>query len=67
MNGWGKIIYCEFFKSLKFDHTDKWYMPKAEFTLDNEMHQNLWDFEIKMDHPLYARRPEKQNYQGILS
>ena len=33
-------------------------MHKLETSLVNKTRQILWDFEIKMDHPLLARRPD---------
>ena len=44
-----KVIYWELCKRFKFDYTTKWYMPSLESVLENETHQNLWDFEILMD------------------
>ena len=32
-------------------------MHKPESILENETHNILWDFEIKTDHPIPARRP----------
>ena len=31
-------------------------MHKTKSVLENETHKILWDFEIKMDHPILARR-----------
>ena len=31
---------------------------KPESVLENEMHKILWDFAIKTDHPIPARRPD---------
>ena len=33
-------------------------MPKPESVLENETHKILWDFEIKTDHLIPARRPD---------
>ena len=52
----GKMIHWELCKRLKFDRTNKWYMNKSESLLENETHKNLWDFEIKKDHLISARR-----------
>ena len=52
------MIHSELCKSLKFHHTDKWYMHKPGSVRDNKMHKILWDFEIQTDHPISARRPD---------
>ena len=54
----GKVTNWELCKKLKFDHTNKWYMHNPEFVLENETHKILWDFEIKMDHLISARRTD---------
>ena len=33
-------------------------MHKPESVLDNEMHEILWDFAIKTDYLILARRPD---------
>ena len=30
-----------------------------EYTLENETHKILWEFQIPIDHPIRARRPDK--------
>ena len=52
------MIIWELCKRLKFDHTIKWYIHKPESVLENETHGILWDFEIQIDHPIRARRPD---------
>ena len=52
----GKVIHWKLCKQLNFDHTTKLYMHKPESVLENETHNILWDFEIKTDHPILARR-----------
>ena len=37
----GKVIHWEFYKKLKFDHTNKWYMHNAVSLLEIEMHKLL--------------------------
>ena len=34
-------------KSLKFDHTIKWYMHKSEFVRENGTHEFLLDFKMQ--------------------
>ena len=34
-------------------------MQKSESVQENEAHKILWDFEIQMDHPISARRPDQ--------
>ena len=49
-----KMIHWELCKkTLKFLHTNKWYMHKPESVLENKI---FWDFEIEMDNPILARR-----------
>ena len=50
----GKVIHRELCKI--FDHTDKWFMHKPDTALENKTHNIFLDFEIKMDHPIPARR-----------
>ena len=51
----GKVIHWELCKKLKFNHTNKWYMPNPASALENEL---LWDFEIQTDHLISAGRPD---------
>ena len=53
----GKMIHWELYKKLKFDHTTKWYMPKAESIQKNETHKILWDLEIQKGNRIPARKP----------
>ena len=46
----GKVILWELCKKFKFDRTNKLYMHKSEFVLENETHKILLDFEIQTDH-----------------
>ena len=43
-------------KRSKFDQTDKWYMYKQEFILENNTHKILWDFERQTVHIIQTRR-----------
>ena len=54
----GKVILSELCRKLKFDHTNKWYMPNPESVLENETHNLPQDFEIQMNHQISARRPD---------
>ena len=54
----GKVIYRELCKKEKFDHTAKYYMPKAESVFEKKMYKILCDFEIQTDHQTPARIPE---------
>ena len=49
-------------------------MHKLEYVLENETHKVFWEFEIKIDHQIPARRPdqvivkkEKQPNSGLKS
>ena len=33
-------------------------MYKSESVPENEIHKILWEFEIQMNHPIQARRPD---------
>ena len=54
----GKVIYWEMCKKMKFDHTNKWYMHNPAPVLENNTHKLLWDFDIDTDHLILARRPD---------
>ena len=41
-----------------FDHTNKWFMYNPAPVLDNDPHKLLWDFNLKTDHLIPARRPD---------
>ena len=50
------MIHKELCKKLKFDHTKKWYMHNLESVLENEMNNNLRDFEVQIDPQIPKRR-----------
>ena len=54
----GKVIHWEMCKTVKFDHTNKWYMYNPAPVLENATHKLLWDFNIQTDHLIQARRPD---------
>ena len=58
-----KVIHKEFFERMKFDHTNKWFMQKPDFILENEMHKIPWGFEIKTDNLIPIRRPDLELIQ----
>ena len=45
------------YKKLIFPHTNKLYMHEPESVLENETYKILWGFEIPMEHPILAGRP----------
>ena len=53
----GKVINWELCK-FKFNNTNKLHIHNPESVLENETHNILWDFEIRMDHQISARRPD---------
>ena len=53
-----RVIHWELCKKFRFDHANKWYMHKPESLVVNETTNILWDFEMQMDHPISARRPD---------
>ena len=46
-------------KKLKFYHANKCYKYKPESVSENEMHKNLWDYEIQMDLQIQTRRQDQ--------
>ena len=54
----GKVIHCEMCLKFKFDHTSKWYMHNQTSVLENDTHKLLWDFDMKFDQLIPARRPD---------
>ncbi len=54
----GKVIYWEMCKKFKFDHATKWYMHNPEPVLEHDTHKLLWDFDIRTDHLLLAKRQD---------
>ena len=52
----GKVIDLEMCKKFKFDH--KWYMHNPVAVLENDTQKLIWDFGIKMDPLIWARRPD---------
>ena len=45
-------------KKLKFGHANKWYMHNRAPLLENYTHKLLWDFNIRTDHKISAKRPD---------
>ena len=41
-----------------FDRNDKWYNHGPESVLENENYKLLWNFSIRTDHHIEARRPD---------
>ena len=54
----GKVIPWELCKTLKFDHTNKWYMHNTTSVLENDTHKPLWDFKIQKDNLNSTKRPD---------
>ena len=48
----GKVTHWELCKKLKFVHAEKWHMNKPVNICPRK-----YDFEIQMNHPILARRP----------
>ena len=42
-------------KGFKFDHTNKWYIHKQAYVLENDTHKHLRYFDIETDHLMSAR------------
>ena len=54
----GKAIHWELCKKSKFDHANKWYMHNPNSIVEDGTYKILWDFNIKTDHLISARRPD---------
>ena len=52
----GKEIHWKLCRRFKVDHMNKGYMHNKESVQENETHKLLWDFEIKTDPQIFARR-----------
>ena len=58
--------------TLKFDHTNKWYMQNPESVLENDTHKLHWYFEISARRPDHAiinikERPRKIKDFAVLA
>ena len=54
----GKGIHWEVCKKFIFDHRNQWYMYNPVAVLENDTHEPLWDFDIRTDHLISAKRPD---------
>ena len=54
----GNVIHRGLCKEFRFDHMNKWCKHNQESVLENETQKLHWDFEIKTDHLISARRPD---------
>ena len=54
----GKVIHWEMCRKFQFDQKNKWYMHNPAHVPENDSHKLLWDFNIKTDHLIPARRPD---------
>ena len=45
-------------KNFKFDYTNKCYIHNTAPVLENDTHKLLWDFNMRTDHQISARRPD---------
>ena len=53
-----KAIHWDLSGKCGFDRNDKWYKHVPESVLENENYKLLWDFSIRTDHHIEARRPD---------
>ena len=56
-----EMIHRELCKRFKFNYTNKWYLHKSEFVIENETHEILLDLEIQTDHSISTRRPDLES------
>ena len=54
----GKIVHWKLARKSNFKAGDRWYEHKPESVLESEDYKILWDFSIKNDHIIEARRPD---------
>ena len=52
----GKVIHWEMCKKLEFDLNE--HMHNLAAVLENDTHKRLWNFHIRTDHLISARRPD---------
>ena len=52
------LLHWELCKRLGFHQSEKWYDHKPEPVLENEESKLLWDFNIRTDKVIEARRPD---------
>ena len=55
---WEKQYLVKLARESNFQAGDKWYEHEPESVLDNEDYKILWDFSIRTDHVIEARRPD---------
>ena len=53
-----RAIHWDLSGKCGFNRNDKWYNPVPESVLENENYKLLWDFSIRTDHHIEARRPD---------
>ena len=53
-----RAIHWDLSGKRRFDRNDKWYNHVPESVLENENYKLLWDFSIRTDHHIEARRPD---------
>ena len=53
------MIHWELCKKFKVDRTNKWYKHNPESVLENGTRKIIWDFEIRTDHVISARRLDR--------
>ena len=53
-----RAIHWDLSGKYGFDRNDKWYNHVPESVLENENYKLLWDFSIRTDHHIEARRPD---------
>ena len=70
-HNWVSKVIHQMCKKIEFDQTDKWYMNNPASVLENDTYKLRWDFDIKTDHLISARKPnlieitkEKENMQN---
>ena len=53
-----RAIHWDLSGKCGFDRNDKWYSHVPESVLENENYKLPWDFSIRTDHHIEARRPD---------
>ena len=53
-----RAIHWDLSGKCTFDRNDKWYNHVPESVLENENYKLLWDFSIRTDHHIEARRSD---------
>ena len=58
ITGWAERCIGKYVEKLVFDGNEKWYKHEPEKVVENDSWKILWDFTIKTDYVIEARRSD---------